>query len=136
MVKVTQKKTKKYRGSRTHGRGKKGGRGAGLRGGRGKAGLHKHKFTHMVKYMPNHFGRRGFLPPRKKFARKNINVGELENLFPGKNEINLKNEGFDKLLGKGCVASKIKVIVPSATKRAIEKVSEKGGEVIVEKGRG
>ncbi|HER45545.1 MAG TPA: 50S ribosomal protein L15, partial [Thermoplasmatales archaeon] len=32
----------------THGKGKKGGRGAGLRGGKGNAGLHKHKFSYML----------------------------------------------------------------------------------------
>ena len=42
--------------NRTHGRGKKSGRGAGIHGGRGNAGLHKHKFMHMLKYDPDHFG--------------------------------------------------------------------------------
>lgn len=132
MIEVVRKRTKKYRGSRTHGRGKKAGRGAGLKGGKGNAGLHKHRFTYMIKYMPNHFGRRGFVPPGKRRDEKVINVGQLEILFPGKKEINLKNEGFDKLLGKGSISSKIKVIVSSATERAIEKVREKGGEVVIE----
>src|SRR5438477_64347 len=53
-------RTRKLRGSRTHGRGKKHGRGAGGRGGTGNAGLHKHKFKSMIKYDPEHFGRHGF----------------------------------------------------------------------------
>jgi len=53
-------RTRKLRGSRTHGRGKKHGRGAGGRGGTGNAGLHKHKFKWMIKYDPEHFGPRGF----------------------------------------------------------------------------
>jgi large subunit ribosomal protein L15 len=57
---LTRKKTKKFRGSRTHGRGKKAGRGAGLRGGRGNAGLLKHRYMYMIKNMPNHFGKQGF----------------------------------------------------------------------------
>ena len=57
-------KTSKYRGGRTHGRGRKAGRGAGLRGGRGNAGLHKHKWISTVKYSPEHFGRRGFKRPQ------------------------------------------------------------------------
>ena len=42
-------KTDKYRGSRTHGRGKKAGRGAGKRGGKGNAGLLKHKYISIIK---------------------------------------------------------------------------------------
>src|SRR2546427_8353697 len=60
-------RTRKLRGSRTHGRGKKHGRGAGGRGGTGMAGLHKHKFKGMIKYDPEHFGPRGVFrhaPPR------------------------------------------------------------------------
>src|SRR6266571_3554388 len=56
-------RTRKLRGSRTHGRGKKHGRGAGGRGGTGMAGLHKHKFKWMIKYDPEHFGPR-VLPTR------------------------------------------------------------------------
>src|SRR2546426_9470164 len=52
-------RTRKLRGSRTHGRGKKHGRGAGGRGGTGMAGLHKNKFKWMIKYDPEHFGPRG-----------------------------------------------------------------------------
>ena len=128
---MVRDKTKKRRGSRTHGRGKKAGRGAGLKGGRGNAGLHKHKYTYVLKYMRDHFGRRGF---KRSFDRKEvkvINFGDIERLFSGKKEINLKEEGFDKLLGKGEVKSKIKVIVPKATDRAIRKIEEKGGEVVI-----
>ena len=37
-------KAKKMRGNHTHGRGKKAGRGAGLAGGRGRAGANKHRY--------------------------------------------------------------------------------------------
>ena len=63
----------------THGRGKKGGRGAGLRGGRGNAGLLKHRHMHMTKNMPDHFGRHGFKRPQSILKKdKTINVGDLE----------------------------------------------------------
>jgi len=127
---VVRERTKKRRGSRTHGRGKKAGRGAGLRGGRGNAGLHKHKFCYMLKYMPDHFGRRGFTYHGFKREKRVINVGDLEKLFPEKDEINLEKEGFDKLLGKGEVSKKLKVIVPYATQKAIEKIEAVGGEVV------
>ena len=128
---MVRDKTKKRRGSRTHGRGKKAGRGAGLRGGRGNAGLHKHKYSYVLKYMRDYFGRKGFKRPFDRKEVKVINVGDIERLFPNREEINLKEEGFDKLLGKGEVKSKIKVIVPKATDRAIRKIEEKGGEVVI-----
>ncbi|MEA2055627.1 MAG: uL15 family ribosomal protein [Candidatus Thermoplasmatota archaeon] len=127
-------KTKKFRGSMTHGRGKKGGRGAGLRGGRGNAGLLKHKFMYMTKYMPDHFGRHGFKRPQSTLKKeKTINVGQLEERFPGKKEINLIEEGYDKLLGGGKLTDKIKVKVDSASGRAVEKIKEQGGKVILPK---
>jgi len=116
----------------THGKGRKGGRGSGLRGGRGNAGLHKHKYMHMLKYMPDHFGVHGFKRPQKVLQEtKAINVGELEEKYPGKKELDLTKEGYDKLLGSGILESKLKIKVNSASERAIAKVKEKGGEVVL-----
>jgi len=132
VIEVAKQKTKKFRGSATHGRGKKGGRGAGLRGGRGNAGLLKHKWTYMIKYMPNHFGRHGFKRPQSVVKKvKTINVGQLEKMFPGKNTVDLEKEGFDKLLGGGSLNSKLKIKVNSASEKAIKKVEDRGGEVIL-----
>lgn len=127
---MVRKKTKKFRGSMTHGRGKKAGRGAGLRGGRGNAGLHKHKFVYMLKYMPDHFGRKGFKRPGKTLKNeKSINVGQLEERFPGEKEINLKKAGIDRLLGGGIIKNPLKITVLKASKKAVDKIKEKGGEV-------
>jgi len=116
----------------THGRGKKGGRGAGLRGGRGNAGLLKHKYMHMMKYMPDHFGRHGFKRPQSILKKDiAINVGDLEEKFPGKKNIDLTKEGFDKLLGGGEVKGSIKITVRSASQKAMDKVKEKGGEIVL-----
>lgn len=116
----------------THGKGKKGGRGAGLRGGKGNAGLLKHRYTYMIKNMPDHFGKHGFKRPQGiKERDKVINVGELEVKFPGKKDIDLNKEGFDKLLGSGNLKSKLKIKVNSASEKAIEKIKDKGGEVIL-----
>jgi len=132
VIKLARTKTKKFRGSMTHGRGKKGGRGAGLRGGRGNAGLMKHKHMYMTKYMPDHFGRHGFKRPQSVVKKnKTINVGQLEETFPGKKDIDLGKEGFDKLLGGGNLSSKIKIKVDGASGKAVEKVKDKGGEVIL-----
>ena len=129
---MARTKTKRFRGSMTHGRGKKAGRGAGLRGGRGNAGLLKHRYMHMVKNMPDHFGKRGFKRPQSVLKKeKIINVGQLDEMFPGKNDIDLEKEGFDKLLGGGKLNKKIKIKVNSASEKAIEKIKEKGGEIIL-----
>jgi large subunit ribosomal protein L15 len=116
----------------THGRGKKGGRGAGLRGGKGNAGLLKHRHMYMTKNMPNHFGRHGFKRPQSILKKVNaINVGQLEEKFPDKKEINLTEQGYDKLLGGGQIKTKMKITVDSASGKAVEKIKEKGGEVIL-----
>ena len=73
----------------THGKGKKGGRGAGLRGGRGNAGLLKHKWMHMVKYDPNHFGRHGFKRPQnilKDIKTINLSIGIIHPVYVKKVE--------------------------------------------------
>ena len=116
----------------THGRGKKGGRGAGLHGGKGNAGLLKHRYMYMLKYMPNHFGRHGFKRPQSIIKKENtINVGQLEEKFPGKKDINLTKEGYDKLLGGGKLANKMKVKVDAASVKAVEKIKKQGGEIIL-----
>jgi large subunit ribosomal protein L15 len=131
---MARKKTKKFRGSMTHGRGKKAGRGAGLRGGKGNAGLLKHRYMYMKKNMPDHFGRHGFKrPPSVIDKDKIINIGQIQDLFPDKKEVNLTKEGFDKLLGGGNLNTKIKITVNSASEKAIEKVKEQGGEVVLPK---
>lgn len=134
MINLARKKTKKFRGSMTHGKGKKGGRGAGLRGGRGNAGLLKHRYMHMVKYMPDHFGKHGFKRPQGTVKKDNIiNVGKIEEIFPNKKDIDLEKEGFDKLLGGGKIKNSLKIKVSQASEKAINKVKEKGGEVILPK---
>jgi large subunit ribosomal protein L15 len=116
----------------THGKGKKGGRGSGLRGGRGNAGLGKHRYMYMMKNMPDHFGSHGFKRPQSVIKKDRIiNVGQLEEKFPGKKDIDLKKEGFDKLLGGGNLNSKLKVKVDSASEKAIDKINQKGGQVIL-----
>lgn len=116
----------------THGRGKKAGRGAGKRGGKGNAGLLKHRFMYMIKYMPDHIGRYGFKRPLSVIKKvKTINVGKLEEMFPGKKEIDLRKEGYGKLLGGGIINTKLKIKVDSASSKAIEKIEKAGGEIAI-----
>ena len=136
-------RTDKFRGSRTHGRGKKAGRGAGKHGGTGNAGLHKHKAMHMLKYMPDHFGRVGFKRPQKMVCAKlTMNVGDLEeqlvnmttNGFAknegGKCMVDLEAMGVDKLLGSGSLGTAMEVKVAEATESAKQKVEKAGGHIL------
>lgn len=138
-------RTKKFRGKRTHGKGKKAGRGAGKRGGRGQAGLHKHKFKSMIKYDPYHFGVHGFRRhPSLLTTKKAINLSEVEEriyefLEKGvavvKDEkliVNLKNVGIDKLLGGGKARTPMHVIVREASRLAQSKIEERGGRILKE----
>jgi len=133
---------KKFLGSRTHGRGKKAGRGAGKRGGRGNAGLHKHKYIKTVKYLPDHFGRHGFKRPQSVVGTKiTINLFALDEkldkfIKEGKvkkvknyYELNLDELGFDKILGSGIITKPVTVAVKEATKKAISKIESAGGKV-------
>jgi large subunit ribosomal protein L15 len=138
-------RTSKFRGSRTHGRGKKAGRGSGLHGGKGNAGLHKHKYITLVKYMPDHFGHHGFKRPQSVVAQNiTINLSELEanleslkkdgfaEVKSGKTVVDLRKAGIDKLLGSGRISIPVEVIVDSASARAKEKLAEAGGKILGE----
>ncbi|MGC8725387.1 MAG: uL15m family ribosomal protein [Thermoplasmata archaeon] len=134
-------KTNKYRGQRTHGRGFKSGRGAGIRGGRGNTGLHKHKMKSMVKYAPQHFGRHGFKRHVEREEDKAINLMVLQSQLgkwlkegkikenKGTYEIDLNALGYTKLLSKGKVSFPMKVSVKKATSLAIKKIEEAKGNV-------
>jgi len=137
------RKVRKLRGSRTYGWGKVGQhRKSGSRGGFGKAGLHKHKWTWVLRYEPDYWGKRGFAS-RYRRRGKAVNVGELESLVDalkhqgklveeeGRPVLDLSAAGFDKLLGYGSISRPLRVLAPRASKMAVAKVKEAGGEVVV-----
>ncbi|OYT61795.1 MAG: 50S ribosomal protein L15 [Thermofilum sp. ex4484_15] len=140
-----EKKSRSLRGWRTHSWGRVGQhRRSGRKGGRGKAGLHKHKWSWVVKYQPDYFGKRGFTRhPSITPIPKTINVGEVnervkEWLAEGKVTkegnaylVDLPSLGYSKLLGRGEVTLPLIIKVLSATKSAISKVEEAGGKVEV-----
>ena len=133
-------RAKRFRGNHTHGRGKKAGRGAGLKVGRGRAGANKHRFLQLQILGGKHehlaakrWGRIGF-----KFRSRNgnpkpvaVNVGDLAVRWPGQAEVDLKAQGIGKLLGSGDIAHKVSVKVDHASAGAIEKVKAAGGSVTV-----
>ena len=126
------RKSRKYRGSRTHGYGQIGQhRHSGSRGGHGNAGLHKHKWSWLIKNDPDHFRRDPFRPPGYYAKPTNwANVGDLETLAKGKS-VDLTSMGIQKLLGSGTVGAPYEVRVGFFTKRAQAKIEAAGGKIAV-----
>ena len=137
MVRRHEKKYKKYLGSRTWGAGNtKKRRGKGCKGGRGYAGSHKHKWLHIIKYEPEHFGKRGFvsLKQKKKKVGEIINVGDI-NLMIKDKKIEKVNDFYEfqfdgKVLGGGKLEFPVKLKANSVSKLAREKIEKAGGMVV------
>jgi large subunit ribosomal protein L15 len=143
MVVRKRRKHKKFRGRRTYHGSHKKWRGGGSRGGRGKAGLHKHKWTYTVKYAPEHFGKFGFKrPPEVVKEVKAINLKELDQLAEklleqklaekeeDKIKINLSKLGYEKVLGSGKVTKPLIVEAKFFSKQAIKKLEEAKGKAV------
>lgn len=136
------RRIRKKRGSRTHGYGRVGQhRGGGQRGGHGKAGFHKHKWTYVIKYEPNYFGKKGFVSLKSVRRKVNvINVGLLDEMAEklskrkekGKLFIDLESLGYTKLLGTGNVTKRLIVKVSSCSNSATRKIKEAGGQILTE----
>jgi len=153
MVRRFERKVRKYRGYRTHGWGRVGQhRKSGSSGGRGKSGLHKHKWSLVMKYAEGSsgypfYGKHGFEQPNALVAaRLGINVGELESsldelvskglvqVVDGKYVVDLTKLGFNKLLGRGRVTKPIVVRAVWVSRKAEEKIRAAGGSVELIKG--
>lgn len=143
MVVRKRKKHRKFRGRRTYHGAHKKWRGGGSRGGRGKAGLHKHKWTYTVKYAPEHFGKVGFKRPQKVVKKvRAINLKELDQLAEklleqklaekedDKIKINLLKLGYEKVLGFGKVTKPLIVEAKFFSKQAIKKLEEAKGKAV------
>jgi large subunit ribosomal protein L15 len=130
-----KKRVKKMRGSKTHGWGsKKKHRGGGSRGGKGKAGLMKHKKSWMIKYEPDHFGKIGFkVPVHAKKEIKAITLRDIDVLAKKSNlkEINVTEFGFQKVISSGKITQPLKIKAKYFVEKAKEKISKAGGEAIV-----
>jgi len=140
-----RKKNSRQRGSKTHGWGSmKKHRGAGNRGGRGMAGSGKRGDTIKPRlWDKKYFGKSGF---KKKNVGKKVNaasIGYLEDKldsFLSKKLISKEGDsyivdmgkiGFNKLLSQRKVSNKFKIKVDYASKKAVEKIKNKGGEVVL-----
>ncbi|MCS7112277.1 MAG: 50S ribosomal protein L15 [Ignisphaera sp.] len=141
-----EKKSRKMHGYRNRGWGSIGQhRKSGSRGGRGAAGMHKHKWSWIVKNYRDWFGKRGFTPrsPSSTPKLNEVNVSQVEEIVNkmvkmgtavmegNKIVVDLSRMGINKLIGYGKITRPVKVIVCSASKKAVEKIGEIGGEVII-----
>jgi len=143
MVIKKRKKNTWQRGSTTHGWGAmKKHRGAGNRGGRGRAGSGKRGDAIKPSlWKKKYFGKRGF---KKKNVKENINAISIMDLeqklhsFLNKKLIAKEGDfyvvdmgklGFNKLLSQGKVSNKFRIKVAYASKKAVEKIKNSGGEI-------
>ena len=138
-----RKKRSRIRAAKpTSGHGhKKKNRGAGHRGGRGKAGSGKRGSTNLMQLTSgkDFLGKHGFTSIKKKL--KTINLTELQRSVDGlvkkgkiiKNKdvykVDLIKLGYDKLLSKGNIKEKLHIKVKKATPNAISRVEKVGGKV-------
>jgi len=125
-----KKKSRRYRGTNTHGCGShKKRRGSGNRGGFGNAGTGKRadqrKFSILKKYGSSYFGKFGF---KKKNSVEIIAINICD--LPETPKINLKNLGYNKLLGKGNPKIKYEITVDICSSKAKEKIEKSGGKII------
>jgi large subunit ribosomal protein L15 len=129
------RKTRKMRGSRTHGYGRIGQhRDAGSKGQR-KVGRHKHLWSYVVTHEPDYFGKKGFTSPQSLKRKENtINIKQLNELTIEKDtaNVNLTSLGYTKLLGTGKIAKPLTITVASCSKSATEKITEAGGKVLTQ----
>ncbi|MEL9969731.1 MAG: uL15 family ribosomal protein [Metallosphaera sp.] len=140
MVVRRSKRSRKMRGHRTMGWGTKGQhRDRGTEGGR-HIGMHKEKWSWIVKYGKDWYGKHGFVNPTTKNI-KSISIRKLSELIESGKielqnkesviEVDLEKNGYNKLLGGGKIEKPIIVRVPYATNKAKEKIEKSGGQVIL-----
>lgn len=126
MVTRPKKRSRKFLGARRWGAGNiKNRRGAGSRGGTGRAGK-KHKFTRIVKYERERLRKKGFAQ-WKASSLNEINLDSVSAAATGKQEVELA--GY-KVLGGGKISQPLKVKASAFSKKAEEKIKQAGGEAI------
>ncbi len=148
MVVRREKKSRKMHGYRTRGYGNVGQhRRSGSRGGVGAAGMHKHRWSWVIKYFPDWFGKHGFTPrgPEHTPIVETINVGRLNEIaldLLRRGEavkegdlvvVDTNRMGIAKVLGGGKVTIPMKVVAYSVSERAKQKIEAAGGKVVLVK---
>lgn len=132
------------RGSRTCGYGNaKKHRGAGSRGGRGRAGRGKHKQIATSIEDPKYRGKRGFKRHGGVSRRaRALNLSDIERRFgrwlgeglvKGKDPyvLDVSSMGYDKVLGGGVLDHKLQITSISFSESAKRKIEAAGGKAII-----
>jgi large subunit ribosomal protein L15 len=137
-------KRSKYRGSRTCGGGThKNRRGAGNRGGRGRAGINAHHFVKWYKEMGGPvFGKNGFFHNPAVLVTT-MDVGIIDQILPSliaqgiatqegdAVTINAADMGIEKVLGSGRITRKINISAEAFSETAKAKIEKMGGKAQV-----
>ncbi len=128
------KRNRKFFGSKNHGKGNaKNKRGKGNRGGWGRAGTGKHRWTYITSKEPDfarYGGKMGFTNPAHK-SYKTINLYEIQNMLNG-GKLPAKDgkptlEFDGKILGSGMLSAAVSVKARGASEKAIERIKASGG---------
>jgi len=131
MVVRKQKRARKYLGSRRWGVGNiKNARGAGDRGGVGRAGTRKHNFTYMTSKAREEMHKKGFSPWNRKRLNE-INLMQISAMVAGKDAkqpIELPNY---KVLSNGSLSAPVTIRASKFSKAAVEKIKGAGGEAVI-----
>lgn len=132
-MKRKSRQKKGYLGHRTHGRGNvKNRRGSGNRGGRGKAGMCKHKNSWTAKNAPDYFGKHGFTRPVRKIVKVTHLYDINQKALVGKLEKKGDKYHFDfkgKVLATGRVTVPLVVRATSWSKSVEKKLGDAGGQI-------
>ncbi len=126
-----EKRHRKFRGRRTYHGSHKKHRGGGSRGGRGQAGMHKHKWSLTVAQGMVHFGKNGFKRPYAKSV-KAVNLGKLSKIAEKKkvDSLNVLELGYQKVLGAGRLSKPLTIEAESFSKKAVEKIEKIKGKAV------
>ncbi len=141
MVVRKEKASRKRRGYRVHGYGRTGQhRKSGRKGGVGNAGRKsgKHKYSWVLRYEPDYFGKHGFNRPNKKEYRE-ISLLEISQFYEkwlsngmarindeGYVEIDLNELGYNKVVAGGALVGKFILKAESFSEAALEKIEKSG----------
>jgi large subunit ribosomal protein L15 len=133
-------KRSKYRGSRTCGGGThKNRRGAGNRGGRGRAGQRDHRFSHFYLKGEISNGKHGFIN-KTSGPVSALDGGEIDQMADALLRGGLASQegdlitldateiGIEKVLGGGRVTHKLSISARGFSERARAKIEEMGGQ--------
>jgi large subunit ribosomal protein L15 len=118
-------KIRQHRGRKNCGGHKKKRRGAGNRGGRGKAGRSKHKFSWVAVNEPDYFSKPSMKPKAGKPPV--MNLSQINNILITKGIKELDVSDY-KILGRGTITKPVKIKALSFSKSALEKIKAVGGK--------